>query len=131
MSDVDRIFEELMDIRRRLDELPADAFDERAQLEERREELHAAAADQDEAGDERPTHEIEIELVSLRQRLDKIEATGIDVVQQHGGSALEASAAGESMDLNRQVESAQGADELRVRIRKLEGVLKHRAESAG
>lgn len=131
MSGVDNIFEELMGIRRQLDALPADANEERARLEHRREELHAAAASQDQAGDERPTHEIEMELVSLRDRLDHIKASGVDIVKQHGGSALEASSAGYGMDLNRQVEAAQGADELEARIRKLEAVLEHRGESSG
>jgi hypothetical protein len=131
MSDVDNIFEQLMDIRRQMDALPADAVEERARLEHRREELHQAAAAEDQAGDERPTHEIEIELVSLRERLDKIEASGIDIVKQYGGSALEASTAADGTDLNRQLESAQGADELRARIRKLEGVLQKRAEATG
>jgi len=131
MSNVDNIFEQLVDIRRQMDALPADAVEERARLEHRREELHSAAAAEDQAGDERPTHEIELELVSLRERLDGIQASGIDIVKQHGGSALEASTASSTMDLNDQVAAAQGADELQARISKLERVLEHRNESNG
>lgn len=126
MGDLNHIFEELTRIRRQLDELPADAAGARAKLEHRREELHAEAAGQDAVGDERPTHEIETELVSLRNHVDHIEQTGIDVATQHGGSLLEASTASDSMDLNKQVELGQGADELRARIHKLEAVLEHR-----
>jgi hypothetical protein len=129
MGDLNHIFEELTRIRRQLDELPADATEERGQLEHRREELHAEAAGQDGVGDERPTHEIEMELVSLRDQLDHIEKSGINVAIQHGGSLLEASTASDAMDLNKQVEAGQGADELRARIHKLEAVIDHRNQA--
>jgi len=130
MGDLNHIFEELTRIRRQLDELSDDAADERARLEHRREELHAEAAGQDAIGDERPSHEIDIELVSLRNQLDHIEKSGINVAIQHGGSLLEASTASDAMDLNKQVEAGQGADELRARIHKLEAVLDHRAANS-
>jgi hypothetical protein len=130
MGDLNHIFEELVQIRKQLEELPGDATEERARLEHRREELHAEAAGQDAAGDERPTHEIEMELVSLRNQVDHIEKSGIDVAVQHGGSALESSTATDAMDLNKQIEAGQGADELRDRIHKLEVVLEHRAANS-
>ncbi len=131
MSDLDQIFEELAQIREQLDGLPAEASEERSRLEQRREELHAAAAGQAHAGDERPSGEIEVELTSLRERLEAIEASRIDVVKQHGGSALEASTGTGTMEFNRQIEAGQGADELRERIRQLEAVLDGRGDSSG
>ena len=129
MGEVDNIFDELMEIRTKLDALPPDAAEERARLEQRREELHETAARADSA-DPRPTGEIETELASLKERLEAIENSGIDIVRQHGGSALEASTGTGTMDLNREVEAGQGADELRDRIRQLEAALKGRgAES--
>jgi hypothetical protein len=130
MSDLDRIFGELSEISMRLMDLPADAYDERAELEARREALHAeAAALRESIGDPRPTPEIETELESLQARLQHVAAQGIDVVSQAGGSGLEVSGATDTLDLNRRIEASQGADELRTRIKHLEKVLAERAES--
>ena len=130
MSDLDRIFGELSEISMRLMDLPQDAYDERAELEGRREALHAeAAALRESIGDQRPTPEIETELESLRARLEQIKGTGIDVVSQAGGSGLEVSGATDTMDLNRRIQAGQGADELQSRIRHLEKVLADRAQS--
>ncbi|MCP4306308.1 MAG: hypothetical protein GY788_15870 [bacterium] len=124
MSDLDRIFRELSDLSMELADLPADAYDERARIEGRREALHAeAAALRDSIGDARPASEIRIELESLQARLAGITGSEIDVVRQHGGSGLESSGASHSSALNRQIEEAQGADELRSRIKHLERVL--------
>ena len=131
MGDVDHIFEELIQIRKQLDGLPADAAEERARLEQRREELHEAAAGQADAADERPIKDIETELTSLKERLEAIEASEIDIVTQHGGSALEASSGPQTMDINRQIEAGRGADQLRERIRQLEGVLDGLGDSEG
>ena len=130
MSDLDRIFSELSEVSMRLGDLPADAYDERARLESRREALHAeAAALRESIGDERPTPVIEAELKSLRSRLDDIKGMEIDVVSQHGGSGLESSGASHALDMNRQIEAGQGADEIRKRIKRLERVLADRDDS--
>ena len=130
MSDLDRIFSELSEISMRLMDLPEDAYDERVQLESRRDELHTeAAAIRSRIGDERPTAEIRTELESLRERLQQIEDSGIDVVAQHGGSGLESSGASYALDLNRQIQAGQGADELRSRIDHLESVLAEREDA--
>jgi hypothetical protein len=127
MYDLDRIFRELMETRQKLDSLPPDASTERARLERRRQELHELATNlQASVGDERPTPEIQTELASLKVSLTEIEDATIDIAVQHGGSALEASYAPATMDLNRQIESGQGADEIRVRIRQLEDTLEKR-----
>jgi hypothetical protein len=125
--DLDRIFRELMETRQKLDSLPPDASTERARLERRRQELHELATNlQASVGDERPTPEIQTELASLKVSLTEIEDATIDIAVQHGGSALEASYAPATMDLNRAIESGQGADEIRVRIRQLEDTLEKR-----
>ncbi len=129
MSDLDRIFSELSEISLKLGDLPADAYDERAVLESRREELHAeAAALNDSVGSQRPTHDIEAELDSLRARLKQIKGSEIDVVTQHGGSGLESAGTSGTFDINRRIEASQGADELRARIRQLEKALEDRAD---
>ena len=125
MTDIDSIFEQLTEIRNQLDALPADATEERAVLELRRQELHAAAAGQEH--DQRSTEEIELELASLRERLDQIEGLEVDIATQHGGSLLEASGAAVGMELNRQVEEGQGAEALRDRIKSLEQELEARS----
>ena len=130
MSDLDRIFSELSEISLKLSDLPEDAYDERADLESRREALHAeAAALRESVGDPRPTSEIRTELESLQERLQQIKGSEIDVVSQSGGSGLEVSGATDTLDLNRMIETGQGADELRSRIRHLEKELADRAES--
>lgn len=130
MSDLDKIFSEMSEISTRLYDLPADAYDERAALEQRREELRAQAASLSDAiGDKRSTADVKAELRSLRDRLDSIEGSEIDVVSQHGGSGLEVSAASDAMDINRKIEEGRGADDLRTRIRQLEQVLAERDDS--
>jgi hypothetical protein len=130
MSEVDRIFSELSEISMQLGDLPSNAYDERVRLEGRREELHAAAATlRDQVGDERPTAAIETELESLRERLQQIKKSEIDVVSQHGGSGMESSGASSSMKLNRQIRAGRGADELQSRIRKLERALGEKDDS--
>ncbi len=127
MYDLDRIFRELMETRQKLDSLPPDASTERARLERRRQELHELATNlQASVGDERPTPEIQTELASLKVSLTEIEDATIDIAVQHGGSALEASYAPATMDLNRAIESGQGADEIRGRIQQLEDTLEKR-----
>ena len=129
MSDLDSIFSEMSEISTKLYELPDDAYAERVTLESRREELRAEAASlSDSMGDSRPTAEIKAELDALQDRLSTIEGSEIDVVGQHGGSGLEASAASDAMGINRQIEQGSGADELRSRIRRLEQVLAERTD---
>ncbi len=124
---LDRIFRELSETRHELDALPADASTQRARLERRRLELHELATNlQARVGDERRTPEIQTELASLKVSINEIEDAAIDIVVQHGGSALEASTASVSIDLNRQFETGQGADKIRARIRELEGALAKR-----
>ncbi len=129
MSDLDNVFSEMSEISSKLYELPADAYEERATLESRREELRAKAASlADSIGDERSTAEIKTELHSLEERLEAIEGSRIDVVGQHGGSGLEISAASDAIGINQQIEAGGGADELRSRIGQLRQELDRRAD---
>ncbi len=132
MSDLDRIFQELSEVRQQLEDLPADALEERARLESRREALHAEASRlQGAVGDPRSSAEIATELESLKARLNEIEQSEVNIVEQYGGSVLEASSAVSGMDLNRRIEEGQGADELRARVETLEAELAKREGSAG
>ncbi len=132
MYGLDRIFRELSETRQKLDALPADASTERARLERRRQALHELATNlQARVGDKRRTPEIQTELASLKVSLTEIEDATIDIAVQHGGSTLEASTASASIDLNRQIETGQGADEIRARIRELEGALAKRSYRRG
>ena len=132
MYGLDRIFRKLSETRQKLNALRADASTERARLERRRLELHELATNlQASVGDERRTSEIQTELASLKVSINEIEDLTIDIAVQHGGSALEASTASVSIDLNRQIETGQGADEIRARIRELEGALAKRGVARG
>ena len=91
---------------------------------------YVAATLRDEVGDERPTAAIETELESLRERLQQIKSSEIDVVSQHGGSGMESSGASSSLKLNRQIRAGRGADELQSRIRKLERALLKRDDTS-
>lgn len=130
MSDLDRIFSELSEISMRLSDLPEDAYDERSELEGRRKALHAEAAGlRASIGDPRPTPEIETELESLRERLQQIKGSQIDVVSQQGGSGLESAGSAGTFDINRQIAAGQGAAELEARINDLKKILADRADS--
>jgi DNA repair exonuclease SbcCD ATPase subunit len=134
MSDIDAIFHEITDIDQKLAELPDDAYDERARLQERHEELRRQAAELAAASDaDRPTGDIEAELASLRQQLDAIEGERIDMVQQSGGG--DASGPGAEglggVSLNQQIESAQGADQIKARIAQLKKQLSERGVDPG
>lgn len=127
MSDIDRIFQELSEIRQKLEGLPSDDRAERASLESRREELHAqAGAIQGSVGDLRSSAEIGVELDSLKAQLRQIEGSEVNIVEQYGGSVLEGTGAADGIALNRQIEEGQGAGELRGRIEALEKELAKR-----
>jgi DNA repair exonuclease SbcCD ATPase subunit len=134
MSDIDAIFHEITEIDQQLSDLPEDAFDERARLQARHEELRQQAARLAAESDvDRPIGELETELAALRQQLDAIEGERIDMVQQSGGGdAAGPGAEGlGGVSLNRQIEAAQGADEIKARIAVLERQLHERGVDPG
>lgn len=129
MSDIDAILKELYEIDVKLDELPADAFNERITLRERHEELQAEANQMaSQADSDRPTADIEAELASLEQRLSQIKGERIDIVEQSGGGDS-AGAGAEGLGaqgINWQIEAGEGVPEIRERIGKLKGELRKR-----
>jgi chromosome segregation ATPase len=129
MSDIDAILKELNEIDVKLDELPADAFNERITLRERHEELQAEAKQLAAAAhSDRPTADIEAELASLEQRLSDIKGERIDVVEQSGGGdAAGAGAEGlGAQGINWQIEASEGVPQIRERIGDLKGELRKR-----
>lgn len=132
MRDLDTVFRELSEARRQLEDLPDDAFGERARLESRLEGLRAEVSElEGRLPDERPTSVIRAELESLRHRLHEIESAEIDIITQHGGSGLESSGTVSTFELNQRIDAAQGGDEIRNRIKQLERILDDRGEPHG
>ena len=129
MNDIDAIFRELEEIDEKLDSLPADAFNERITLRERKEELKAQAGDLANHSEAlQPTDRLLDERTALLQKLDAIDAQGIDVVMQSGGGG----AAGPGAEglgatgLNRQIDQAQGGDQIRARVAEIDRILRDR-----
>jgi small-conductance mechanosensitive channel len=123
MSDIDAINKQLEQIDEKLDTLPADAYNERITLRQRREDLKAEAAQlADHSEKLMPTDQLEAERSALLQQLDAIGSEQIDVVEQSGGGAEGLGAT----SLNRQVDSAHGGDEIRARIAKIDEILRER-----
>ena len=129
MNDIDAIFRELEEIDKKLDSLPADAFNERITLRERKEELKAQAGDlADHSEALQPTDRLLDERTALLQKLDAIDSQGIDVVMQSGGGG----AAGPGAEglgatgLNRQIDQAQGGDQIRARVAEIDRILRDR-----
>jgi len=129
MSDIDAIFRELEEIDEKLDSLPADAFNERITLRQRREDLKAEAADLANHSEAlQPTDRLQAERTALLHKLDAIGSKGIDVVMQSGGGG----AAGPGAEglgatgLNRQIDQAQGGDQIRARISEIDTILRDR-----
>ncbi len=126
-TDVDVALRELADIQDRLIALPSDAFGERYELQTRRAALrdrlaeHHAGAD-----DERPTPELEAELVALRARAEEIKKLRIDVVKQAGGGRTGEMNTRGATGMNRQIDEAQGLPAIRSRIARIEAVLEQR-----
>ena len=129
MSDIDAIFRELEEIDEQLDSLPADAFNERITLRERREDLKAEAAELAAHSEKlQPTERLQAERAALVQQLHTIGSEQIDVVMQSGGGG----AAGPGAEglgatgLNRQIDQAQGGDQIRDRIAEIDAILRDR-----
>lgn len=129
MSDINAIFRELEEIDEKLDTLPADAYNERITLRERKEDLKAQAADLANHSEAlQPTDRLLAERTALVQKLDAIGAQSIDVVMQSGGGG----AAGPGAEglgatgLNRKIDQAQGGEQIRARISEIDTILRDR-----
>lgn len=126
MRKVDDINRELIEVQDALLALSDDAVDERFRLRQRQAALREEAqALQTDWLAERPTEELIAELEALRARLAEIEADRIDLVKQHGGGGNAGPGADGwgAVQLNQQIESAQGADAIKERIGRIKGIL--------
>ena len=122
-EDLDRISSELADILDRLNALPADAFQERYELQTRQDQLRdEAAAFRNQLDVERSTNELEAEVASLRKRRDKLIQARIGIVTSKGGSN-QGPSSGAMVTLAAKAKDAAQLDPIHARISRLEDVL--------
>lgn len=129
MSDLDSIFHELEAIDEQLDTLPADAFNERITLRQRKEELKAEVADLASHSDKlQPTDRLQAERAALRHKLDAIGSDYVDVevLGGGGGESVPGTEGPDATGLDHQIDHAQGADEIRARIAEIDAILRDR-----
>lgn len=123
-ADLERSLRELSEVQDRLNALPDDAFAERYELRCRQDELRDQMASfRVDFDAERSTEELLAELSSLRSRLASIEGQRIDMVSQAGGSGAMTGAMTPEEGLNRKIDEAAGAGEIRSRIGRIKGIL--------
>ena len=122
--DLDQALRELSDVQDRLNALPDDAFAERYELRCRQDELRDQMASfRVDFDAERSTEDLLSELSGLRSRLMAIEDQRIDMVSQAGGSGAMTGAMTPEEGLNRKMDEAAGAGEIRTRIGRIKGIL--------
>ena len=122
--DLDQALRELSELQDRLNALPSDAFAERYELRWRQDELRDQMASfRVDFNAERSTDELLSELSGLRSRLTVIEDQRIDMVSQAGGSGAMTGAMTPEEGLNRKMDEAAGAGEIRTRIGRIKGIL--------
>ena len=122
--DLDQVLGELSEVQDRLIALPDDAFAERYELRCRQDELRNQMASLRVDFDvERSTENLLSELSGLRSRLATIEGQRIDMVSQAGGSGGLTGAMTPEEGLNRKMDEAAGAGEIRSRIGRVKGIL--------
>lgn len=126
MTDLGEVLRRLSEVQDELLALPDDAFAERYALQQRRDELRAAAAEHSEDWDsERPSADLRSELRSLRHRLRDLDAQRINLVGQAGSDQM--SGLG-GVQLNTAISAGLGAASVQARISRIEGVLLDRGE---
>ena len=129
MSDIDSIFHELEAIDEQLDTLPADAFNERITLRQRKEELKAEVADLANHSETlQPTDRLQAERAALRHKLDTIGSDYVDVevLGGGGGESVPGTEGPDATGLDHQIDHAQGADAIRARISEIDAILRDR-----
>ncbi len=129
-ADLDRMTQPLARVQGELIDLADDAFAERHELLQRRDQLPREAAtfcvDFDAR---RPTEDMLDELSGPRNRLSELEGRRIDMVEQSGGSAAGPGAEGwGGVTLNQQIEAAGGIPGIKARIGRIKGILIDRVE---
>lgn len=133
MTDVNRsfdeVFAEIAEVRRRLDELPADAFAQRVDLRRRLDELqveidsHGHDWDQD-----RSTEDLLAELRAQRSRLGQLESQKMNVAAQQGGGT-QAAGGGDgwgAVQISLAADTAQGVGDVQARIGRIKAILADR-----
>jgi hypothetical protein len=136
MSDrtIDDINRDLSEVLDGLLALPSDAFTERYVLQERQRALREEAATFAEDHDtKRPTAELQKELAALRTNLDALVGERINLALQAGGGGSGGGQGGsyggrDGILINAAMDEAQGANRVRARIGRLEGILLDRGE---
>jgi hypothetical protein len=129
VTDLDDVTRKLAEVQDRLLGLPDEAHAERYELLQERDRLRALAAEFRVDFEARRTDaDLLAELAALRSRLAAVERDRIDMVGQSGGSL----SAGPGADgwggvqLNEQIDDAQGVGPLRERIGRIKGILTDR-----
>ncbi len=124
-ADLDRITQALARVQGELIDLADDAFAERHELLQRRDQLRReAAAFRVDFDARRPTEEMLDELSGLRSLLSELEGRRIDMVKQSGGCAAGPGAEGwGGVSLNQQIDAAGGMPEVKARIGRIKGIL--------
>lgn len=126
-ADLEQSLRELSEVQDRLNALPDDAFAERYELRCRQDELRDQMASfRVDFDSERSSEELLAELSGLRSRLAEIEGQRIDMVSQAGGSGALTGAMTPEEGLNRKMDEAAGAGEIRSRIGRIKGILTDR-----
>jgi hypothetical protein len=121
---LDLALHELSEVQDRLNALPEDAFAERYELRCRQDELRDQMASfRVDFDAERSTEDLLSELSGLRSRMAVIEDQRIDMVSQAGGSGGATGAMTPEEGLNRKMDEAAGAGEIRTRIGRIKGIL--------
>ena len=120
MADPFELEIELANARAELEELPADAFNERITLRDRIIELEAAKA-----AATPPAHDsLRAELARLRAKHDELRRTRMDPSNAHGGLGL---AGGIDPNFlhkaNRRIDELTGIKDVEARIREIERIL--------
>ncbi len=125
MVSLNELFTEISSLRRRLEDLPQDAYDERVKIRSRITELHAEAHEIEEEMPLDREH-LEAELRELMAEHDAIVSGHVDPVSQSG--SLSASVPGDTsgaQNINRAIDAAADLSRLEKHIRELKRRLGH------
>ncbi len=127
MTQLNEVLKELSDVQDALLALPDDAFGEKYELQQRRDELReTAAAFSEDLEAQRSSDDLWVELKALRRQLRALDGQRINLVSQAGSDQM--SALGGVL-LNTAISEGQGVDAVVARIGRIEGILIDRGEA--